>query len=124
VTQLEFSQAAQQWVNVVLIWLGFGIVAGLLARALVPGRHPVGAVTTLVIGVAGSAVGLLGLGYVLGGRPINPISPVGLLAAAAGAFVILVFYRLVTACLAFRAKDSQPVEAAEPTESPDVGRFY
>ena len=39
---VELSPAAQQVVNVVLIWLGFGVLTGLLARALLPGREPRG----------------------------------------------------------------------------------
>ena len=103
--QLELSQTAQQWVNVVLIWLGFGIAAGLLARALVPGRHPVGAVATLVIGVLGSALGLLVLTLLMHSGRFNPISPVGLLAATGGALVLLVVYRVLAACFVFQAKD-------------------
>ena len=51
--ELELSQTAQHWTNIVLIWIGFGIVAGLLARLLLPGREPAGAAGTLVIGVLG-----------------------------------------------------------------------
>ena len=57
--ELELSQSAQQWVNVVLIWIGFGALAGLLAKSILPGRDPAGAVATLVIGIAGSTIGLL-----------------------------------------------------------------
>jgi uncharacterized membrane protein YeaQ/YmgE (transglycosylase-associated protein family) len=114
VPEFEFSPTAQQWVNVILIWLGFGLLAGLLARALVPGRHTVGAVATLVIGVLGSTIGLLGLSYLLQGRPLNPISPVGLLAAAAGAFVLLVLYRVFIAWTAPGEDDIEPDE--EPVD--------
>ncbi len=93
----ELSQTAQQWTNVVLIWLGFGIVAGLLARVLIPGREPGGAVGTLLIGVVGSCIGPLALGYLLERRDFNPISPLGLLAAVAGAVVLLVGYRVIAA---------------------------
>jgi uncharacterized membrane protein YeaQ/YmgE (transglycosylase-associated protein family) len=101
--ELEFSQTAQQWFNLVLIWIGFGTLAGLLAKAVLPGRDPSGTVATLVIGVAGSTLGLLVFyRFVLGpveGRQFNPISPVGMLAAAAGAFALLLVYRLFAACV-------------------------
>ena len=111
--QLELSQTAQQWVNVVLIWLGFGIVAGLLARALVPGKHPVGAVATLLIGVLGSTIGLLALSFLLPGDRLNPIGPVGLLAATGGALVLLIGYRLVVACFVFDSRDPHPRNPAD-----------
>ena len=47
----ELSNVAQQWINVTLIWVGFGTLAGLLARTLLPGREPQGAVGTVVIGI-------------------------------------------------------------------------
>ena len=111
--ELDLSQPAQQWVNIVLIWLGFGIVAGLLARALVPGRQPAGAVATLFVGVLGSAIGLFVLGLLLGGREFNPISPVGMLAATAGAFAVLVLHRIVVAVRAMVPKDPDPPQPAD-----------
>ena len=51
VGELELSQTAQHWVNVTLIWVGFGTLAGLLARLLIPGREPSGAVGTVLIGI-------------------------------------------------------------------------
>ena len=112
--ELAFSETAQHWVNLVLIWIGFGTLAGLLAKAVLPGRDPSGTVGTLVIGVAGSTLGLLVLyRFILGpeeGRSFNPISPVGMLAAAGGAFALLIAYRLLAACVMI---DHGPDEANE-----------
>lgn len=41
----------------ILGWLVIGLVAGFLARLLVPGRDPMGFVATLVLGLVGSLVG-------------------------------------------------------------------
>ncbi|NUQ62890.1 MAG: GlsB/YeaQ/YmgE family stress response membrane protein [Pirellulales bacterium] len=95
--EFQLSSAAQQWVNVVLIWVGFGTLAGLLARVLVPGREPAGAAGTIVIGILGSTAGPFALTYLLKRPDFNPISPVGFLAAIAGAFVLLIGYRLLLA---------------------------
>jgi len=93
--ELELSPAAQQWCNAVLIWVGFGTIAGLLAKALLPSREPSSAVLVLTLGVIGSMIGPLTLAYVLRDRFRNPISPLGLLSAAAGALLLMILYRLV-----------------------------
>ncbi|NLY02467.1 MAG: GlsB/YeaQ/YmgE family stress response membrane protein [Rhodopirellula sp.] len=95
--EFQLSPTAQQCVNVVLIWVGFGTLAGLLARSLVPGREPAGVVGTIVIGILGSTAGPLGLTYLLNQSDFNPISPLGFLAAIAGAFVLLTAYRVLLA---------------------------
>ncbi len=106
--ELELSETAQHWTNVVLIWVGFGILAGLLARVLVPGREPGGAVGTLAIGIVGSTLGPLLLSLLLGAEQFNPISPVGFFAAVAGAFVLLIAYRGLAACS--HRKEDDPEE--------------
>ena len=114
---LELSPVAQQWANVVLVWIGFGALAGLLARAVLPGRDPSGPVGTLVIGIAGSTLGLFVFyRFILGAaqdRPFNPISPVGMLAAAAGAFALLIAYRILAAVVVI---DHPPEKAEEADE--------
>ena len=91
--ELGLSQAAQQWVNVILLWVGFGTLAGLLARSLIPGREPAGALGTVMIGIVGSVVGPLALCYLLKREDFNPIGPLGFLAAVGGAVVCLFLYR-------------------------------
>ena len=93
----ELSDVAQQWINVTLIWIGFGTLAGLLARALIPGREPEGAIGTVVIGITGSAIGLFALSWALNRPTFNPISPLGFFAAVGGAFVLVILYRVVAA---------------------------
>jgi len=97
VAELDFSLQAQHWVNLVLIWVGFGTIAGLSARALVPGRDPAGAIGVVVLGIAGSTLGPLVLTLLLRRGNFNPLSPPGFLAAVAGAFVLLLAYRLFVA---------------------------
>jgi uncharacterized membrane protein YeaQ/YmgE (transglycosylase-associated protein family) len=104
--ELEFSPAAQHWVNVVLIWIGFGTLAGLLARVLLPARQPSGPMLTLLLGIVGSLLGLLALSLVFRGRQLNPISPLGFLASTAAAFLLLILYRLGHACLSRRKADA------------------
>jgi uncharacterized membrane protein YeaQ/YmgE (transglycosylase-associated protein family) len=100
--QLDLSPVAQQWVNLLLLWIGFGAIVGLLAKALLPGQEPSGAVGTLLIGIAGSVAGPLVLTLSLQRDNFNPISPVGFLVAIAGAVVLLLLYRLCLACFRVR----------------------
>jgi uncharacterized membrane protein YeaQ/YmgE (transglycosylase-associated protein family) len=99
-SDLALSPTAQQWINVVLIWVGFGTLAGLLATVIFPQRRSVGPFLAMVIGIVGSTIGLLGLSWLFPGRAMNPISPLGFLAASIGAFVLLVLYRLGSMCFA------------------------
>ena len=41
----------------ILYWLLFGLVAGLIAKAIMPGRVPGGFIVTAVLGIAGAAAG-------------------------------------------------------------------
>jgi uncharacterized membrane protein YeaQ/YmgE (transglycosylase-associated protein family) len=40
-----------------LSWIALGLIAGFLARLVVPGRHNIGCLATLAVGVAGALVG-------------------------------------------------------------------
>jgi len=97
-SESALSPAAQQWICVVLVWVGFGTLAGLLATVIFPFRRFVSPFLAMVIGIVGSTIGLLGLSWLFPGRPLNPITPLGFLAATIGAFVLLVLYRLGGMC--------------------------
>ncbi len=68
-------------------WLVIGLVAGALARLLVPGRDPMGWVATLVLGLVGSIVG----GF-LARALFDDTDGVGLFGATAGAVVVLLLW--------------------------------
>ncbi len=91
----ELAQSVQQWANDILVWVGFGTIVGLLAKAIMPGRDPGGAVATLAMGIGGTVIGCGVLSYFYEGHRVTPISPLGMVVATAGAFVILFFYRLL-----------------------------
>lgn len=70
-----------------------GIVAGYLARLLVPGRDPMSFVQTVVLGVVGSFIGGF-LGYVLFDKDINEgaLQPSGVIGSIIGAVLALLIY--------------------------------
>ena len=53
----QFSPGLEAWVNDILVWVGFGTVVGLLAKAIMPGRDPGGALVTLGMGIGGVIIG-------------------------------------------------------------------
>jgi uncharacterized membrane protein YeaQ/YmgE (transglycosylase-associated protein family) len=73
-----------------------GIVAGYLARFLVPGRDPMSFVQTMVLGIAGSFIGGF-LGYVLFDKDFGEgaLQASGLLGSIIGAVVALLLWRAV-----------------------------
>ncbi len=91
----ELLKAIELTANDILTWIGFGTLAGLLAKAIMPGRDPGGAVATLMMGIGGTVIGSGLLMYFTGGQRVTPISPVGFLVATGGAFLLLAFYRLL-----------------------------
>jgi uncharacterized membrane protein YeaQ/YmgE (transglycosylase-associated protein family) len=91
----EIAANAEAWANYVLMWIGFGTLVGLLAKAIMPGRDPGGAVATLCMGVGGAIVGCGVLKFFWESQKITPLSPIGLVVSTAGAFIILFFYRLL-----------------------------
>ena len=91
----ELPPDAQRIVNDLLVWTGFKALTGLLAKAIMPGRDPGGAVATILMGILGSVIGCGTLLFFWDGQRIKPISPIGLLVATTGAFVLLAFYRIL-----------------------------
>src|SRR5687768_13592192 len=91
----QFNDIFQKVANDLLVWVGFGTLVGLLAKAIMPGRDPGGAVATLLMGIGGTVIGCGLVSYFLNGQRVTPISPLGLAVATGGSFVILFFYRLL-----------------------------
>jgi len=86
----------EQAAHDLLVWVGFGTLVGLSAKAIMPGRDPGGAVGTMLMGIAGSLIGCGVLLLFNTSYRVTPISPIGFLAGTAGAFLLLLFYRLLS----------------------------
>lgn len=109
---LQLSPEMHQLVNDILVWIGFGTVVGLAARGLMPGRDPAGAITTLVLGVAGSVLGCGCVGFFYDTERLTPTSPMGMIVAVAGAFALLGFYRLYGDLLPWKLPDPHAPSSA------------
>ena len=79
----------------IISWVVVGLIAGLLARLVVPGDGPRGLIVTTVVGMVGAVVGgaLIGL---LGGGGATGLNVWSVLVATLGAIVLLFVYRLLT----------------------------
>jgi uncharacterized membrane protein YeaQ/YmgE (transglycosylase-associated protein family) len=74
-----------------------GVVAGYLARLLVPGRDPMSFVQTVALGIVGSFIGGF-LGYVLFGKDLDEgaLQTSGIVGSIIGAVIALLVYRAIT----------------------------
>ena len=92
---IQFPEVVEYWANLILVWVGFGTLTGLLAKAIMPGPDPGGAVATLCMGIGGTVIGCGVLSFFYKEANVTPISPTGFLVATGGAFLLLFFYRLL-----------------------------
>ena len=76
-------------------WIVVGLVAGMLARWLMPGPDPGGIIVTALIGMAGASVGGFLVG-VLGGTGPTGFNVWSILVATLGAVILLSLYRVIT----------------------------
>lgn len=75
-----------------LMWILFGLVVGVVAKLLMPGRDPGGFIITILLGIAGALLG----GWM--GRAMGLYGPgegAGFLMALLGAVVLLALYRVL-----------------------------
>ena len=70
-----------------------GIVAGFIARALMPGRDPMGFFATVLLGLAGSIIGFLIFTELLGIGDNEMFDLGGLVGAVIGVLILLGLYR-------------------------------
>ena len=75
----------------ILGWIIFGLIVGVVAKFLTPGRDPGGFIVTILIGIVGALLG----GFI--GRTIGLYredDPVGFVMAVIGAIILLLLYRM------------------------------
>ncbi len=80
----------------VLGWAIFGLIAGAIARFVLPGRQSMSWLMTMILGVVGSFVGG-GLSYLLFGSGESAFQPSGWIMSILGAVIVLAIYSSVLA---------------------------
>ena len=74
-------------------WIVIGLLAGLLARWIMPGEDPGGIIVTILVGMAGASVDGF-IVSILGGAGATGFNVWSLLVATLGAVILLTLYRL------------------------------
>ena len=78
----------------IIAWIVLGLIAGALAKLIMPGRDPGGIIVTMLIGIAGALLG----GWIFslfGGGGVNGLNIGSIIVAVVGAIVLLAIYRMV-----------------------------
>ena len=78
----------------IIAWIVVGLIAGVLAKLIMPGDDPGGFIVTILLGIVGAFVG----GFVvnlLGGAGVSGFNLWSILVATLGAIILLAIYRLV-----------------------------
>lgn len=76
----------------IIAWIIIGLLAGAIAKLLMPGKDPGGCIVTIILGVAGAVLA----GFI--GKSVgwyNEGEAAGFIAAIVGAILILLIYRLI-----------------------------
>jgi uncharacterized membrane protein YeaQ/YmgE (transglycosylase-associated protein family) len=76
----------------IIVTIVIGLLAGLVAKLLMPGRDPGGFIITILLGIAGAFLATW-LGQAIGWYQVGESA--GFIGAVVGAIIILVLYRLI-----------------------------
>jgi uncharacterized membrane protein YeaQ/YmgE (transglycosylase-associated protein family) len=78
----------------ILSWIVMGLIVGLLAKFIMPGRDPGGLIITTLLGIVGAFVGGF-IGSFLGLGPVTGFNLGSILLATGGAVLLLILYRVI-----------------------------
>lgn len=80
----------------IIAFIILGLLAGAIAKALLPGDDPGGIIVTMIIGVAGALIGGFLAGALFGGDPLDEFFDISTwLTAIIGSIVLLLIYRAI-----------------------------
>ena len=78
----------------IISWILVGLIAGALAKLIMPGDDPGGIIVTILIGIAGAFIGGFVFGL-FGGGGVTGFNIGSIIVAVVGALILLAVYRLV-----------------------------
>jgi uncharacterized membrane protein YeaQ/YmgE (transglycosylase-associated protein family) len=79
----------------ILLWALFGLIAGAIAKFLMPGKVPGGIIVTIILGIVGAVVGGF-IGAQLGFGDVSGFDLRSMLLAIGGSVLVLFIYGLVS----------------------------
>ncbi|MGO1246675.1 MAG: GlsB/YeaQ/YmgE family stress response membrane protein [Oceanisphaera sp.] len=84
----------------IISWIFFGLIAGVIAKFLMPGRDGGGLIMTILLGIAGSFLGgwigkEFGIGRELGFGTMSGFNMASFFTAVVGALILLFIYRVL-----------------------------
>jgi uncharacterized membrane protein YeaQ/YmgE (transglycosylase-associated protein family) len=94
----------------VFAWILFGLLAGGIAKLIMPGKDPGGCLLTIIIGIAGSLIGGFIGTRVFGIGPVTGFNLQSLGLAILGAFLLLLVFRVFIV--------RKPLRTEDPTRQP------
>ena len=80
----------------ILAWVILGIIAGAIAKAIMPGRDPGGFIVTALIGIVGAVIGGFLGNMIFGIGGISGVDIRSILISVVGALLLLWIYRMAT----------------------------
>lgn len=78
----------------ILTWVIFGLIAGVIAKLIMPGKDPGGFIITILLGIAGALVGGF-IGSALGFGSVDGFNFGSFIIAVLGAILLLWIYRVI-----------------------------
>lgn len=78
----------------ILAWIILGLIAGAIAKFIMPGPDPGGIFVTILIGIVGAIIGGF-IGTALGFGDVTGINLPSLFIAIIGSIILLIVYRMV-----------------------------
>ena len=79
----------------IITWINFGLIAGAIAKLIMPGNQGMGWLMTIILGIVGAFVGGW-VGSLIGWGTVNDFDFKSMLLAVVGALLVLWIYGMVT----------------------------